>query len=118
MEPKETGQNNLAQKKCIPCEAGGAALSGAILDKYVASVPGWQLEESKKIKKEFKFKDFKGSIGFVNKIADIAETEGHHPSIFISYNKVRVTLITHAIGGLSENDFIMAAKIDNILGKT
>lgn len=82
--------------------------------KYLSAVSGWQMEEGKKIKKEFKFADFRGSMDFVNRLAAVAEEEGHHPAIFISYNKVRVTLTTHAIGGLSENDFIMAAKIDRL----
>lgn len=72
------------------------------------------MEEDKKIKKEFKFADFKGAMEFVNRIARLAEEESHHPAIFISYNKVRLTFSTHAIGGLSENDFIMAAKTDKL----
>jgi len=76
-------------------------------------VPGWMLDEKgQKISKEFKFKDFIGAINFVNYIAEIAESEGHHPDIKINYNKVLLELWTHAIGGLSENDFIVAAKID------
>lgn len=80
--------------------------------RYLSGRAGWQLEEDKKIKKEFRFKDFSGSMDFVNKVAKLAEEEGHHPALFINYNKVRITLTTHSIGGLSENDFIMAAKID------
>ncbi len=76
-------------------------------------VEGWELKENK-IRKTFRFKDFKESMKFVNRVADIAEEEGHHPNIFISWNKVTLTLTTHAIGGLSENDFILAAKIDRI----
>ena len=105
---------DLTNKKCVPCDGGTLPLGSDAVAGYLKSVFGWQAEEDKKIKKEFKFKDFKGSMGFVNKVAGLAEEEGHHPSIFISYNKVRITLATHAIGGLSENDFIMAAKIDSI----
>lgn len=80
---------------------------------YMPDVPGWALDEdAKKILREYKFKDFIGAMNFVNAVADIAEMEGHHPNIHIYYNKVRVELTTHAIGGLSENDFIVAAKID------
>ncbi|MFP3985606.1 MAG: 4a-hydroxytetrahydrobiopterin dehydratase, partial [Candidatus Bathyarchaeia archaeon] len=76
-------------------------------------VGGWELKENK-IRKVFKFKDFRGSMEFVIKVADLAEGEGHHPDIAISWNKVTITLTTHAIGGLSENDFILAAKIDKM----
>ncbi|HAJ56364.1 MAG TPA: 4a-hydroxytetrahydrobiopterin dehydratase [Candidatus Omnitrophica bacterium] len=105
---------DLSKVRCKPCEGGTPPLEGDTLKKYLLSASDWQAEEDKKIKKEFKFKDFVGSIDFVNKVAGLAEAEGHHPSIFISYNKVRITLTTHAIGGLSENDFIMAAKINKL----
>ncbi len=83
--------------------------------EYLKVLSGWQVEENKKIKKEFVFKDFPSAIAFVNRVAAVAEAEGHHPALFISYNKVRVTLSTHAIGGLSENDFIIAAKTDELV---
>ena len=67
------------------------------------------------IERQFRFKDFREAIAFVNKVADLAESEGHHPDIFISWNKVRLTLTTHKIGGLSRNDFVLAAKIDELL---
>ena len=83
--------------------------------KYMSQVLGWELiEDGKKIAKEFKFKDFKEAMSFINKVAELAENEGHHPDIHIFYNRVCFELWTHAIQGLSENDFIMAAKINNI----
>jgi 4a-hydroxytetrahydrobiopterin dehydratase len=85
-------------------------------NKYMADVLGWELDaEGKKISKEFKFKDFKEAMEFVNKVADVANSEDHHPDIYIYYNKVKMDLSTHAIGGLSENDFIVAAKINHLL---
>ena len=72
----------------------------------------WVVIDDKKIKHEFKFKDFKQAITFINKVAEVAESEGHHPDIYVFYNKVVIELWTHAIGGLSENDFIVAAKIE------
>lgn len=83
---------------------------------YLDQVPNWQLVGDKimKIKREFRFRNFKESMTFVNRVAILAEEEGHHPDIYIFYNKVRLELFTHAAGGLSENDFIMAAKINQI----
>ena len=107
--------SNLADRKCKACEGGTPSMTKQQSQEYLAKVLGWELVEGTKIKKEFKFKKFLESISFVHKVAEIAETEGHHPTITIIYNKVRITLSTHAIGGLSENDFIMAAKIDRIV---
>ena len=115
--------NDLLKKKCVPCEGGAKPLAHEEILGLMAQVPGWTLSEDPspnlqkfgmdaKISKEFKFKDFIGAINFVNKVAEIAEGEGHHPDIHIRYNKVELVLDTHAIGGLSENDFILAAKVD------
>ena len=106
---------NLTQKKCVACEGGMPPLKGELLKKYLGQVEGWQLVDSAKIKKEFTFKDFKEALAFVNKVGDIAESEQHHPDIhLVSYKKVIIELFTHAIEGLSENDFIVAAKINSI----
>lgn len=104
----------LIGKKCAPCEGSTPAMSPAETNQYLSKVLGWELIDNIKIKKEFKFKGFKQSLDFVNKVGALAEEEQHHPNITIIYNKVRITLSTHAIGGLSGNDFIMAAKIDQI----
>ena len=105
----------LLSKKCAPCDGGTPPMSIGEAQKYMAEVMGWNLIDNKKITKEFKFKDFKEVMVFVNKVADLAENQGHHPDIFIhGWNKARLELSTHAIGGLSENDFIMAAKVDDI----
>jgi len=105
---------NLAAKKCIPCESGTLPLSKDAAKKYLSDAPGWSLADGK-ISRDFEFKDFKEAMAFVSKVADLAENEGHHPDIFIhQWNKVKLELSTHAIGGLSENDFIMAAKINAI----
>lgn len=103
---------DLAKKKCKPCEGGMPPLKADEAVRYLKSVSGWDIEENKKIKKEFRFKDFLTAMAFVNRVAALAEAEQHHPAIFIVYNKVKVTLSTHAVSGLSENDFIMASKID------
>lgn len=114
---------DLLKKKCVPCEGGVPPLTHEEAVKLMEQVPDWKLTEDQspnlqkfgmgsKIGKVFKFKDFIGAINFVNKVAELAEEEGHHPDIHINYNKVLFELSTHAIGGLSENDFILAAKID------
>jgi len=106
---------NLISKHCIPCEGGVAPLDRDQAHSYMAEVLGWELSsDSKKISKEFKFSDFRHAMRFVNKVAELAEAEGHHPDIAISYNKVHFDLSTHAIKGLSENDFILAAKINRL----
>ncbi|KKQ85826.1 MAG: putative pterin-4-alpha-carbinolamine dehydratase [Parcubacteria group bacterium GW2011_GWF2_38_8] len=105
--------NDLLNKKCVPCEGGTVPLSKSETEKYLAQASDWVLDEKgKTISKEYKFKDFIGAINFVDKISEIAEAEGHHPDIHIFYSKVLIELSTHAIKGLSENDFILAAKID------
>jgi 4a-hydroxytetrahydrobiopterin dehydratase len=111
----EINPGDLLKKKCRPCEAGGLPLSAPDVERMAGGLSGWEIEENKKIRKEFRFKNFIEAMAFVNKLAAIAESEQHHPALFISYNKVKVTLTTHAVGGLSENDFIMAAKIDSVL---
>lgn len=105
---------DLLKKICVSCEGKGIKpLSREDAQDYLDEVSGWSLDtDAKKISKEFKFSDFIGAINFVNLVADIAEQEGHHPDIHIHYNKVELVLSTHAIGGLSENDFIVAAKVD------
>ncbi len=106
----------LSDKKCVPCEKWTPPLKGEVLKKYLSQLTHtWELVEEKKIKHPFQFKTFKESIDFVNKVANLAENENHHPNIFITFNKVVITLTTHNIGGLSENDFIMASKIEKIL---
>jgi 4a-hydroxytetrahydrobiopterin dehydratase len=107
---------NLVAKKCVPCKGGVVPFGLEKIEEMLLQVKGWEVFDNKKIQKSFKFKTFREAIDFVNKVADVAEQEGHHPDIHIHYNKVKLVLWTHAIGGLSENDFIMAAKIDLILG--
>lgn len=116
MSETERGSSgsDLAQKKCVPCEGGMEPLAKEAASELLKKVRGWELHDAVQIKKKFKFKNFKGAMGFVNRVAEIAEGEGHHPDIHIYYNRVELVLTTHAIGGLSENDFIMAAKIDNL----
>lgn len=106
----------LSKKKCIPCEGGTPPLKAEKIADYISELHDkWEVVDNKKIKKEFKFKNFLEAIEFLNKIAKIAEQENHHPDIHIYYNRVLIELWTHEVGGLSENDFILAAKIDELL---
>ena len=102
--------------KCTPCEGGIAPLPKETVEKLMAQHRGWEVVETKKIIKEFKFKDFQESKYFLDTISVIAEEQGHHPTMTLSYNKVRVTLTTHAASGLTDNDFIMARIIDDVAG--
>jgi len=103
----------LTEKKCKPCEGGVAPLTEEQANDLLKQIPSWNIKEGH-VFKQFEFKNFKESISFVNRVADIAEQEGHHPNIAINFKKVDIELWTHAINGLSENDFILPAKIDKI----
>jgi len=107
---------SLTQKKCVPCENWVPPLTKDKIDSLMKQLKlEWVVSDDlKKIKHEFKFKNFKQAMEFVNKIAEIAEAEGHHPDIYIYYNRVVIELTTHNIGGLSENDYILAAKVENL----
>lgn len=98
---------------CVPCEGGVPPLSKKESLALLQELTSWELEE-KKIQRTFSFKDFKQSMRFVEKVAALAEKEGHHPDIHIHWNKVKLELWTHAIGGLSPNDFILAHKINQL----
>lgn len=113
--------NPLLRKHCIPCEGGIPPATDAEIQALIVSVPGWALgshvegETSiKTLKRTMTFSDFRAAMAFLRRVEDIAESEGHHPDFCVHYNRVEFTLFTHAVGGLHENDFILAAKIDAI----
>jgi len=108
--------NDLSDKKCMPCEGGIAPLSADAAQQLMRKLAqGWQLDaDGKAIRRELSFKNFYRTMSFVNAIAHIANTEDHHPDLELGYNYCRIKFSTHAIGGLSENDFICAAKIDTL----
>ena len=105
---------NLAEKKCIPCEGDVPALTEAEVIELKKQIGDWKVIENKKIRREFTFVNYRHTMDFVNKVAEIAEAEGHHPDMHVFYGRVEIELWTHAIDGLTENDFIMAAKIENL----
>jgi 4a-hydroxytetrahydrobiopterin dehydratase len=108
----------LAEKKCVPCEGGTPALSESEARTLLGQVDGWKLVQPEggaaRIEKRFKFDGFMPGVDFVNQVARVAEDEGHHPDILLKWGEVRVTVWTHAANGLTENDFILAAKIDRL----
>jgi 4a-hydroxytetrahydrobiopterin dehydratase len=105
----------LTQKKCGPCEKGEKPLQGEAAERLLQQLEGWTIEDGKELQKEYRFPDFRQALGFVDRLGEVAESEGHHPDIYLTWGNVRVSLSTHSIGGLSENDFILAAKADGVL---
>jgi 4a-hydroxytetrahydrobiopterin dehydratase len=108
----------LSEKKCIPCEGGVPPFTQGQIKKYLPKLSkGWVVLDSKSLSKVFKFKNFVQTMGFVNQVALVAAAEDHHPDMQVSYSKVTIELSTHSVGGLTENDFILAAKIDQLKSK-
>jgi 4a-hydroxytetrahydrobiopterin dehydratase len=108
-------ENKLTEKKCVPCTAGTPPLAVEQQAKLLEQLPkGWKVVDNHHLEREFIFKDFKEALAFTNDVAMIAEEEGHHPDILLSWGKVKITLWTHKINGLSESDFILAAKISEL----
>jgi len=110
--------DKLTLQKCVPCEGNIKAFTPEQVGVYKPQVPDWELLDNQKLKRDFSFKNFITAIDFVNNVATIAESEGHHPDMNIhNWNKVTITVWTHAIKGLFLNDFILAAKIDELVTK-
>jgi 4a-hydroxytetrahydrobiopterin dehydratase len=105
----------LASRQCKPCEGGTPPLPSHEVQRYLENLPGWELAGGV-IAKSYEFKNFYHTMAFVNAVAWIAHSQGHHPDLEVSYKSCRVIYSTHAIGGLSENDFICAAKVDSLIG--
>jgi 4a-hydroxytetrahydrobiopterin dehydratase len=104
----------LADKVCVPCKGGVPALKGAELQALQREVPGWEVVNEHHLFKLYKFPDFQKALGFVNRAGAIAEEQAHHPDLLLKWGKVEVTIYTHKIDGLTESDFILAAKIDRV----
>jgi 4a-hydroxytetrahydrobiopterin dehydratase len=105
----------LAEKECVPCKGGVPALKGDDLVKLKHELDsGWQVVQDHQLEREFKFKDFLGALTFTNRVGELAEEQQHHPDIYLSWGKVKVTIWTHKVNGLTESDFVLAAKIDRL----
>ena len=104
----------LAQKSCVPCSGGVPPLQGEELARLSAETPDWSVVERHHLEREFRFSNFQQALDFTNLIGALAESEGHHPDIFLAWGKVGVKIWTHKIDGLTESDFVLAAKIDSL----
>ncbi len=103
---------DLAQKKCVPCRGDVPPLTEAEIRPLLEQLNGWEIEGTHHIYKQYGFDDYAGALAFVNQLSEVAESEGHHPEVWFTWGKVRVTICTHKIDGLTESDFVLAAKID------
>jgi 4a-hydroxytetrahydrobiopterin dehydratase len=107
--------SDLAQKECVPCKGGVAPLKGDELAGLAAQLgEGWRVVNDHHLEKEFKFQNFRQALDFTNKVGELAEQQNHHPDIYLAWGKVKLTLWTHKIDGLTESDFIFAAKVDQL----
>jgi 4a-hydroxytetrahydrobiopterin dehydratase len=107
--------NKLAEKECVPCKGNTAPLKGDALSALARELGAdWRVVEEHHLEKEFKFKNFREALAFTNRVGELAERVNHHPDIFLAWGLVKLTLWTHSIGGLSEGDFIFAAKVGTL----
>jgi 4a-hydroxytetrahydrobiopterin dehydratase len=104
----------LAERQCVPCRGGVPPLAGEEIKKLLAQLEGWQVTNEHHLLKIYRSRDFRESLQFVNRIGELAEAQGHHPDICFGWGKVEVTIWTHKINGLTESDFVLAAKIDKL----
>ena len=104
----------LASKNCIPCRGGVPPLKGKELESYQRQLPGWRVINEHHLEKTFTFPDFKRALAFTNRVGELAEQQGHHPDIHLAWGKVTISIWTHKIDGLTESDFVLAAKIDRV----
>lgn len=106
---------NLAEKHCVPCRGGVPPLKGADVEKLQSELAsGWQVVNEHHLAKSYTFPDFRSALDLVNRVGAVAEAEGHHPDLYLGWGKVEIQIFTHKINGLSESDFILAAKIDRL----
>jgi 4a-hydroxytetrahydrobiopterin dehydratase len=111
---EDTNMAGLSKETCTPCRGGEQPLKGEALEPLAAQTPEWKIVDGRHLERTFKFPDFAAALAFVNRVGELAEQEGHHPDVHLSWGRVGIELQTHKIGGLSINDFILAAKIDRL----
>lgn len=108
--------SELASKECVPCKGGVPPLKGEQVATLLRQLDGWEAIDEHHLSKEYRFPDFRTALGFVNQVGELAEGQGHHPDLYLTYGKVAVTVWTHKIDGLTESDFVFAAKVDELPG--
>lgn len=106
--------NELASRECVPCRGGVPPLKGDEIAKLLSQLSGWEVVDEHHLKKVYKLSNFREALGFVNRVGDLAEEQGHHPDICFGWGRAEITIWTHKIDGLTESDFILAAKIDQL----
>ncbi|MGH9557197.1 MAG: 4a-hydroxytetrahydrobiopterin dehydratase [Terriglobales bacterium] len=106
--------SDLADKKCVPCRGGTPPITGQLLKDLARHVPEWKVMKSHHLTRTFPFPNFRTALDFTNRVGELAEREGHHPDIYLAWGRVEIKLWTHKIDGLTESDFILAAKIDRL----
>src|SRR6201995_5989436 len=105
----------LAEKECVPCKGGTPPLKGAELEKFAGQLhPHWEVVDEHHLQREIKFNNFREALAYTNKVGELAEKVQHHPDIYLAWGKVKLTLWTHKIDGLTESDFVFAAKVDDL----
>lgn len=115
----QRGVSELASRECVPCRGGIPPLKGEDLRNYHEQLPMWDVVNEHHIERTYKFPDFRQALDFVNRIGELAEQQGHHPNLFLTWGEVKVEIYTHKIDGLTESDFVLAAKIERLLkGRT
>lgn len=115
MTDPQPSKCSLADRECVPCRGGVPALEGEALAALCEQLgPGWDLVDGTRLTKEFEFPDFRQALGFTNRVGELAESVGHHPDIFLAWGRVQLTLWTHKAGGLTETDFVFAARADRL----
>jgi len=111
---EKTGGTQLAEKKCIPCQGGTPPLEEDKAQDLLSELDGWEIGDDGHLGKSYEFEDFQGALDFVNQVGQLAEEQNHHPMIHFTYGRARIDLWTHKIDGLTESDFVLAAKIDRL----
>ena len=106
--------SELAERQCVPCRGGVPPLESAEVKSLLGQLTDWEVVESHHLRKEFHYQDFAAALAFVNRVGEIAEDQGHHPDICFGWGRVEITIWTHKINGLTESDFVLAAKIDKL----
>jgi len=106
--------SDLAARECVPCRGGIPPMNGDEIRTMLDQLSGWEVINNHHLRKEFKFADFRETLDYVNRVGELAEDQGHHPDISFGWGKAEITIWTHKIDGLTESDFILAAKIDKV----